>query len=616
MSTPGNAPIPARPTIPAVLNGARHSGASATGSRASWPRTDRPLTIAILGWARVSSQGREGSGYNLSKSELARGLVLSGHKVYSLSSGMIYRLGGLRAGGPHIAKRESWGGVECYELRNSPNVSPAAFNFRNTTTELTDPRTTRMVVEWIRAVGAHVVHVHSQEGLALDVIPAIEAAGVPVVATLHNYWFVCPQVDLLRQERSVCLDYEGGRACESCMPGKDVAKLRSQRAWGQSLEYALGLYPADVIRKAAYGVKPLLRALGRGRFIRRYEPKALNPDMLNDPELAAGFGVSGSVCGAAPDTLIHHDPPIDKGEEPVDYERAKSDANERVLAGTNHRVSLNIYGARRDAGVAALAAASLVTPPSDYLRRVHVAMGVPEQKTRWVRLGQPHFDQINRRARRSPYYDLRPWSPAAATRPLRFAFFGTTRPNKGLEVLVRAIPLIEPALRRRIHIAIHAQGWDLGFRKRLSTYPEVSVWGGYDLYQLISAAGEYDVGILSHIWLENSPLVLLENFHAGKMVICSRLGGPVDWVKDPASHPGEYNGLFFPGGDEHALAACIERLIRGDVVIPSPREIHQRTTLQSYPAHVQEVETIYRQVIDGAARKRPAAASAREATGL
>ena len=563
-----------------------------------WARSTRPLTVAMLGWARISSQGREGSGYNLSKSELARGLVLSGHTVKYLAAGMTNRLGFLKAGEPFIERREEWGGIECFELRNSPNVSPAAFNFTNTATELAEPHSTKMVLEWLKSVGTEVVHIHSQEGYALDLIPTVERAGIPVVVTPHNYWFVCPQVDLLERERTVCLDYDGGRRCEGCLPGKDVAKLRNTRAWGQTLEHHIGVYAADVVRKAAYGVKPLLRRVRHGHFSLRHVDPAVNPARLHDPELALGFETVRR--DAERGTTITHKPPMGKADHAVDYARSEWDTNEQVLAGGERaKISLNIYGQRRQAGVSALAAASLVIPPSDYLRKVHVAMGVPEEKTRWVRLGQPHFDQINRRARRSPYYESSPWNAASGDRPLRLAFFGTVRPNKGLEVLARAIPLLEQSVRERCQFIIRAQGYEFGFRKRLAQFPEVSVWCGYDLYQLISSVGEYDVGILSHIWLENSPLVLLENFHAGKMVICSRLGGPVDWVRDPREYPTSYNGLFFTGGAEEQLAECITRLVRGEVAIPSPREIHERTTLRSYPGHVAEVEGIYQEVVRG-----------------
>jgi glycosyltransferase involved in cell wall biosynthesis len=568
-----------------------------------WPKSTRPLTVALIGWARLSSQGREGSGYNLNASELARGLVLGGHTVKYLAAGMTNRLKLLRPGSPFIEARETWGGIECFELRNSPNAAPAAMNFTNMQTEIREPVSTGLVLDWLRRNGAQVVHIHSQEGYGLDLIPAIEGAGLPVVATLHNYWFVCPQVDLLHREKEVCVDFDGGKRCVGCLPGRNVKKLRTTRAWGQTLEHLFGMYPADVMRKAAYGLKPTLRDLLRGRLFKFHTEPKFNPDRLNDPELGLGF--EGVERDAHRGTTVDHDPPLEPWDRPKDYIPAERDTNERVIESAERaravKVSLNVYGQRRDAGVAALAAASLVTPPSDYLRRVHVSMGVPEERTRWVRLGQPHFDQINRRVRRSPFYDARPWEPKTATRPLRFAFFGTVRPNKGLEVLARAIPLLDQEVRERCQFIVRAQGYEYGFRKRLSKYPEVSVWCGYDLYQLISSVGEYDVGILSHIWLENSPLVLLENLHAGKMVVCSRLGGPVDWVRDPKEHPSDYNGLLFTGGSEEELAECITRLVKGEVAIPSPREIHQRTVLRSYPDHVREVESIYHEVI---ARKR------------
>jgi glycosyltransferase involved in cell wall biosynthesis len=577
----------------------------ASADAPAWPKARRPLSIAILGWARMSSQQFEGSGYNLNKSELARGLVLSGHRVAYLRSGMTYRAGALRLGPgrPAVRMRETWGGVDCWELENAPNAAPAALNFQNMAVERESPETVRLVLAWLDRVAAEVVHIHSLEGYSLDVVAAIERSGRPVVITPHNYWYACPQVDLLHKERSVCTDYDGGRRCVDCLPGVNVAKLKRMRALGQSLETRLGLFPADVIRKAVYGLPRFARALARGQFSKRFSPPIVTPDRLIDPELAAGFQP------ARADTAIAHHIQLAPGDAPRDYEPSPVDQNQRVLANRDkHLTVLNNFGERRRDGLAALAAASLVTPPSDYLRKVHVAMGVPEHKTRWVRLGQPHFDQINRRARRSPFYSQRPWSSATATRPLRFAFLGTTRPNKGLEILVRAIELLDPALRAQAQFIIRAQGNDLAFRKRLAKFPEVSVWGGFDLYQLIASAGEYDVGILPHIWLENSPLVLLENLHAGKFVISSKLGGPVDWIREP-DHASLGNGLLFPGGDHSALARCIERCIRADITLPSPEEVHRVSTLQSFPDHVSEVASIYAELLEARARASPAVSS-------
>lgn len=552
----------------------------------NWPRTAAPMRIALLGWARLSSQAWEGSGYNLSASELARGLAMSGHEVSYLAAGMTYSL----LGGPRIRHRERWGGVECFELVNSPNLSPSAHNFRNVLTETSCPRQTRLVLAWLEKVRAQVVHVHSLEGYGLDLIGAIRDSGRPVVVTPHNYWFLCPQVDLLHQEARVCDDYDGGRRCVDCLHAPRPGKLKLQRAFGDTLERWLGPYRADVVRKGVYGIKPTLRAIVSGKAFKPWRPPVLNPDSLNDPDLAAGFepALSG---GAFTNGAVHAGGPNGVVSKGAKYDPSPLDQNERLLKADHHLTVLNDYGRRRVAGVEALNRASLVIPPSNFLRKLHVSMGVREERTRWVRLGQPHFDRINRRARSSPFYTTRPWDPREAKRPLRLAFFGTTRPNKGLEVLVRAIPMIAPELRRRCQIIIRAAGNDFAVRQRLAGFPEVSVSGGYDLNQLVAAAGEYDAAILPHIWLENSPLVMLEHLHAGKFIIASRLGGPVDWIV-----PGR-NGLLFAAGHADELAGCMSRLISGEVTIPSPREVHEATVLRSYPDHVREVEGIYREVI-------------------
>lgn len=587
------------PTTDVHRNG-HHSPSSAPAP--TWPRTTRPLRIAILGWARLSSQAWEGSGYNLSASELARGLVMSGHEVFYLQSGITYRL---RKRDPHIVPRETWGGIHCFDLRNSPNLSPAASNFINMQTEMACPEQVEIVLDWLDQVNAQIVHIHSLEGFSLDLIASIRrgyASGSdrrhparPVVVTPHNYWYVCPQVDLLHHEARVCMDYDGGRRCVGCLPSIDPKKHKRSRAIRQTVEERLGLPAVETLKRIAAGVRPTLSYWKRGKLL---PPKTilppLNPDRLIDPELPIGFeSVRGSDQKSDRDGLIRHDLKIEPHEAPRQLEPSPLDQNERFLASsTVHLKVLNEYGKRRHAGIEALNAADAILSPSNFLLRAHASMGVMESKLHWVRLGQPHFDQVNRRARRSPFYEVSPWDPATARRPLRFGFYGTTRANKGLEVLIQAIPLLDRRIRQRCQFMIRALGWDWGLRKRMSLYPEVTFAGGYDLLQLISAAGDYDVGILPHIWFENSPLVMLEHLHAGKFVIASRLGGPPDWIDPPK------NGLLFAGGRPDELAWCITRLVTGEVRIPSPKEIHAATVLQSYPAHVTQVEGIYQRIID------------------
>ncbi len=551
-----------------------------------WAMTDRPLRIALLGWARLSFQGSQGSGYNLSASELGAGLALSGHDVFYLASGRRYNLWP----GMFVRRLERWRGVECFDLFNSPNISPASYNFLNMADETAHARQANLVLRWLREHRIQVIHIHSLEGYPLSLVGAVREAGIPVIVTPHNYWYACPQVDLMRGDTALCRDYDGGRACVGCLRPRDPWKARMKRRLGHSLERFTGMEVAGWSRKVAKAVPDRIAEL-RGR----YRPAQANAREA-DPEAALGFDVDAP--GAPHDGLIRQNIGADRTDNvrrpvaPTDLED-----NERFLRADHHLTVLNQYGQRRLDGIAALNRASLVTPPSDFVRQVYIRMGLHESRSRVVRLGQPHFDQINRRARRSPFYDKRPWDPRTATRPLRFGFFGAMRPSKGIDVLAAAIPLLTRDIRQRCQFHIRAQGFDWPLRKKLTLYPEVAFSGGYDLFQLIGSGGEYDVGLLPHVWFENSPLVLLEHLHAGKFVLSSRLGGPVEWIDPPR------NGLLLPGGHPEHLAEAIARLVRGEVPIPSPREIHEASpSLRSYPDHIREIEGIYREAIEG---KRP-----------
>ncbi len=571
------------------------------------------LSIAVLGWARLSAQASEGSGYNLSASELAAGLAMTGHRVGYLRSGMNYSI----IKRPHVRMCEWWRGVACFDFFNSKNVSPASSNFLNMPQEMSSPEDSRVVLTWLDSIGAQVVHIHSLEGYGLDLIGAIRDSGRPVIVTPHNYWYACPQVDLLHEELRVCDDYRGGTRCVGCL--KDApppAKARNRRGVEQEIYRKLGPVFSGWARQVYDYLKHranIRKSINAGRSIVGGHV-VLDPPPL-DPESALGFDVG---AGDLPTITSRPHAQVRKATEypkPPDIGVAPLDQNERFLHADHHLTVVNEYGRRRVAGIAALNRASLVTPPSRFMLESMRAMGMSPEIGRHVRLGQPHFDQIHRRVKRSPYYSARPWDPASSTRSVRFGFMGTTRNNKGLEVLTRAIPLLDTSVRNRCHFAIRAAGWDAPFRARLRDFPEVLFLGGYDPRQLASAMDEIDVGILPHIWFENSPLVLLEFLHAGKFVIASRLGGPPEWIHEP-SPSSTGNGLLFPAGDAAALAACITRVVRGQATIPSAQEVHAISELRDYPEHVAEFSDIYQALLDGTSLPRERAATPTQASDL
>lgn len=554
-----------------------------------WRRTGAPLTIAILGWAHLPAREREGSGYNLVAAESASGLAMSGHRVVALRSGIEYSL----RPGARIRKRMRWRGIDVYHLYNSPNLAPGVFNFLNPRGDMTRPGQTRLILRWLDAMRADVVHVHALEGYGMDLLKAIKATGRTLVVTPHNYWFVCSQVDLLSRETQICMNYEGGTRCVGCLKPAKPWRARVRRRIDQACNRVFGPHLGGWVRRVLSEPRRVLAEIFRA-------PARVEDDQL-DPELARGMDIGqGTPAPAA----LASGPALDVRIPIMEMGRSAIDQNERFLRADHHLTVLNDYGRRRVAGIEALNQADAVTPPGQFCADVHMRMGLDADRVRVVRLGLPHLDRMYRVAARSAWYETRPWDARTATRPLRFAFFGTVRHNKGIEVLVRAIQALPREVRSRCHFVVRAALGDWLHRRRLAGLAEVSFVGGYDLGQLLTAHGEFDVGILPAIWFENSPVVLLEYLAAGKFVIASRLGGTPEWVVEPNSpgaraNGGLGNGLMFPGGSWEALAGAIESLVKGEVEIPSAREVHAVSRLRSYPAHVAELDELYQRLRGG-----------------
>ncbi len=507
--------------------------------------------IAVLGWARLAAQGREGSGLNLCVSELCSELASRGHRVMYLRSGMDYSL----RPGMRIILKDVWRGVACFDLFNSPNLAPGNFNFNNPAEQAASPAHTALVIDWLRAVRADLVHVQSFEGFGFDLVAAVRKAGFPVAVTPHNYYGLCPQVDLLARERGVCESSDGGRACVGCIArAPDPASYRWWRRRFQTAERWFGPNTLGLAKDRLLIAKDTLRA----RF-------ASGPGPYVYPDAEPSSAPLEVLSVAAPDV------------------------NERATARRALTV-LNDYGRRQGAGIAALNDASVILCPSRFLQRVHEAHGVAADLMRHVPLGQPHFDLLYQQAAASAGYASTPWRHEDA-RPLRLAYFGNCYPNKGLATLVEAVLAMPTSLAARVHVSIRASGDDRPFRARLAGCTHASMLGRYTISDLPALMRTFDVCIFPNMGLENSPLVVLEALHAGKFVIASNLGGPTDWIEPPR------NGLLFRPGDGAEMIARVEDLVCGRVAIPAPADIHRASRLRTFAQYVDDVEWIHESLL-------------------
>ncbi|MCE7974147.1 MAG: glycosyltransferase [Leptolyngbya sp. PLA1] len=501
--------------------------------------------IAMLGWAWPPMQEREGTGYNLVQSETALGLVARGHRVYFLRSGLSYTL----RPGMHIRLRDCWRGVACFDLFNSPNVASADRNFLNVRRQVAAPAHTEMVLAWCRAVKAELVHVQSFEGFAFEVVRVLRGAGFPVVVTPHNYYALCPQVDLMHRERRTCDDFAGGERCVGCIPAPDPGTEARRRAFDQTCERMLGHGVGPALRGLPGALKRGLGALRSGRPVIR-TPEAVRPS----PERAAPLGPE------------------------------RGDDQKRLLRTDTHLVVMNDYGDRRVAGVRALSEASVVLCPGRTLMQVHRAMGVDPRVLRHVPLGLPHVDDITRA--REEGGDPVPWSPGAG-RPLRVAYMGSVKPNKGLGVLVAALAGLARDLPAPIECEIHAEGGRRLLGGPVASLPWVRWMGRYAPSDVAGIVGACDVGVFPNQGLENCPLVLLEFLAGGRPVLASNLGASADWIKPSDS------GWLFDHTSPADLEALLRSLLAGTARIPTRSHVAASAGVPTFDAYMRGVLDAY-----------------------
>lgn len=149
------------------------------------------------------TSGAENYTYNL-----ARALVRQGHQVHVLCAGawdqgMCYWNG---------FTDEVYEGIQVRRLQLCWHKAPDPNRFL-----YDNPVTAQHLRDWLRSLQPDVVHVTSCYTLSASVIPVCKEAGLPVVITLVDFWFLCPSLHLLRSDGALCDGQTTPWDCLRCM---------------------------------------------------------------------------------------------------------------------------------------------------------------------------------------------------------------------------------------------------------------------------------------------------------------------------------------------------------------------------------------------------------------
>ena len=85
------------------------------------------------------------------------------------------------------------------------------------------------MVTVLRSANVSRVHIHHLLRMDMDIRALIHRLGVPFDVTVHDYFAICPQVNLLRWAEGIYCGEPGPAACNACIAESKLARRQGHR---------------------------------------------------------------------------------------------------------------------------------------------------------------------------------------------------------------------------------------------------------------------------------------------------------------------------------------------------------------------------------------------------
>lgn len=501
-----------------------------------------PLRVLYYNWVDYLDTEQRGGGVTLYQRNLIAGLVARGDvDVTFLSAGLSYDL----PARPPRWERQRHGpaaaDVARYELVNSGVLAPAHHSFGDPA-QVSHPATQNAFFDFIDRTGPYdVIHFNNLEGLPAEVLEIKQRKPqTTVVLSLHNYYPVCPQVNLWFAERESCENFREGAQCITCLPHRNDARLlRIANGLSYRLRVA-GLQPGSWVYDVAF--RSILGVGARGmRLLRSLRGKRVQP---------AQTPVAQTPMAQTPVSEPH------QGAVPA-----------------------AAFAARRSMMTALINAnCDHVLCVSDAVGRLAVRYGITPALVSTSYIGTVAAAQFARTA---------PAAQVPKGEILTLGYLGYMRRDKGFFFLLDALEALPADIAARIRIVVAARAGDHSTMARLAKLGDhlagVVHHDGYTHDDLDALLAPVDIGVVPVLWHDNLPQVAIEMHARHIPLLTSDMGG--------ASELGRNAQMMFAAGDTAGFAQRLAALLAGGIDMQAywrgamvPLAMH---------AHIEQVLDIY-----------------------
>lgn len=377
--------------------------------------------------------------------------------------------------------------IQTFSVINSPVVAPSHFAFHNPIENVSDSTLEECFQQFISQQGPfQVIHFQNLEGLTANCLKIAKESGAKVIFSLHNYWAVCPQVNLWKLETSSCTDYLEGRACISCLPGNPTVGLDLHYRKLSHLGSFLDLEEQALVLK-------VLRKLVAKFYYYFWQPAKIR---------------SRSPLNNSRDFV---------GKELPQQAQLFRDRRQKIVSLMNTYVDVLVSVSERTASI-------------------YKQYGVDPERLIVQYIGT----QANQFL--IPSSNPANYSPG---KPFRLIYMGQSRPDKGFYFLLEALrSLPEEELRlldltiagkvtdgAEIEMSIEWRGKLLALAQSLHHLRYIA---GYAYNYIPDMLDGIHLGVVPPLWEDNLPQVTFELLACKVPVLCSNRGGAQEFVRHPA----------------------------------------------------------------------------------
>jgi glycosyltransferase involved in cell wall biosynthesis len=458
--------------------------------------------VLFYNWEPAFAANRRGGGVSVYQNNCISRLLTRGWQVHSLAAGTAYDL---TRSDPYITTTTDSKDLDTrFLLVNSPVVAPSLYShFTNQVTsgESSDRAVASAIINLAQMNGPYdVFHFNNLEGLPAAVLSILrqEFRDTRFVFFVHNYYLMCPQVNLWKNDSHNCDGKEDGLACVSCL-GKDALmnfKVRASNVVSDSVM-------SDVILGS--------RAQTQPSFVRKALRKSLRVGGAKEVLSFVRRRIGNPLSFEAQNELLRDDLPAYFRDRQQNLMKIMNDAFDLVLC------------------------------DSERVRAISTAAGISESICKTLYPGTLVYQTP------IPIH-----KPSNAT-SLKLAFLGVAViKNKGLDFLISALEQCSDTLLSKLHVVLLAK-WiyqNAGNNERLSSLGNrlggLTVKDGYAHGELGELLADVDLGVVPNLWEDCYPQVAVEFVCNGVPIIISNLGG----AKEISSNPdfefdvGSHTGLI------------------------------------------------------------------------